>query len=171
MKEIKYTFIIATITLGCSRTNYKEKRISNNSIPQSVTNYIHQEYPKSKHVKYYLEENNDTAFYEAELQHEKAEISLRFYTNGKLFEIEKEIDFESIPLLSRKNIEKELLLRFVKYRIQKTEFVNPHLITQYELFVEGKTKNDEKTYEFHFNEQGELLTFKEILIKPIQTLF
>jgi hypothetical protein len=148
-----------------------DKKISSEKIPFAISSYIKGEYPQFKKVKYYKETINDTIMYEVELRKKEEKFSLLFYENGQLYEVEKEVKYKELQAEIRKNVEAELASRFLKYKINKVQFVNPHLVNKYEMNVKGKTDKGISYFEIYFNKDGKFIELEEIKLKAIPSAF
>ncbi|MDB5273568.1 MAG: hypothetical protein JWO58_1935 [Chitinophagaceae bacterium] len=148
-----------------------EKKIRKDRVPTTVKAYIEKEFQGAQRIKYYIESDQDSIIYEAEFVYKKERISLLFLSDGTLYEMEKRIALEDLPAATQEKIESYLKRTYRKYKINEIQFVNPHLKTEYELNVKAKTDSGTSFYEINFNEKGELITSKELIVKPIQTLF
>ena len=148
-----------------------DKHISEDKVPLIIRSYIKSQYPAFKKIKYYTETVNDTMQFLAELERKEENISLQFYEDGKLYEIEKEVAFEDLPSETRKKITEELKSRFLKYKIKKVQFVNPHLVTEYELNIRGTNTKGSGYFELYFDKDGKFLKSEETMLQSIPSQF
>ncbi|HSZ71961.1 MAG TPA: hypothetical protein VK750_04750 [Cytophagaceae bacterium] len=171
---IKYFLLLlvsASLIIYLGGFSFGEKKIKKEHVPEKIRLYLQREYKDAKKIKYYIESDEDTTFYEVELIQNKEKISLSFLKDGTLYEIEKKIQFKDLPLPTQSNIETYLSKSYSKYNITDVQFVNPHLKTEYELNVKTKSESGTKFYEMFFNAEGQLLHAEEKTINPIPTLF
>lgn len=166
------SFVILLLTcLLCTSPSYAEKKIKKEEVPAKITAYIDKEYKGAKHINYYEDNRNDTLYYEVELTYQKEKLSLTFFSDGNLYELEKKVKFKSLPSDTQQNILSYLNKTYSRYKISEVQFVNPHLKTEYELSIKAKDKTGLKFYEMYFSKNGSFLYSDEIKVKPIQTLF
>ena len=162
------TYFILFVGFACFGQN--EKSIDEQKVPLPIKEYLKKEYPSSK-VKYYTEKDKDSTLYLVSVKDKGDVLHFEFYANGQLYEIEKEVEFEDLPPTTQSNITQYLKERFAKYNILQTQFVNPHLKIEYELFIKGKDKNGARFWEIYFDEKGTLIRSEEVIPNPINTMF
>lgn len=149
----------------------QEKRLKDNKVPEVIKTYLKASYPGAENLKYYQETEEGNTFIAAEFKQDGKEYALEFLPDGKLHEVEIEVEFQQLPEEVRNQIGSKLKQQFTKYRILECEIVNPGASALYELNVKGYTSESRKFYEMYFDEAGQLVKSSEIILKPIQTLF
>lgn len=165
-------FLMLSVTyLILATACYAEKKIKKADVPPKIISAIYKDYPGARRVSYYMDTQNDTLIYEVELTYNKEKLTLIFFSDGSLYELEKKVKFKSLPTETQKNIFFYLNKNYSRYKISEVQFVNPHLKIEYELNVKAKDETGFKFYDMYFNENGILLHRDEIIVKPIQTLF
>lgn len=95
-----------------------DKSLSSKNAPEFLKKNI----PKdAKDVEYYRKQNKDTVTYELKYEKGEHEISLTYSEDGKLIEREEDIEFSSLPEVTRHKIKIFLDGRYSKYKIHETE--------------------------------------------------
>jgi len=171
MRYILWSLCVGLLIIYIGGVSLGEKKIKKDKVPVAIKTYMEKEYRGAQRIKYYIESDRDSTFYEVEFVYNKEKISLIFLSDGTLYEMEKRIQLDDLPVAVQEKIESYLTQTYRKYKITDVQFVNPHLKTEYELNVKARTDSGPKFYELYFNEKGELITSKELMVKPIQTLF
>src|SRR4051794_14561821 len=78
-----------------------EKDIKEKDIPLSIKKYIKEKYTGVGKINYYTEAVNDSSFYEASFIYKKEKYDLLFKMDGGLYETEREMKFEELPITIR----------------------------------------------------------------------
>jgi hypothetical protein len=144
-----------------------EKDVKENDVPESIKKYIRNNYPESGTVKYYIETEKDSSFYEASFSYKNNNYDLTFNMNGSIYEVEREIPFEEINNPAHDRINKDLAERYSKFKIQKVEEVNPQKDLKYEINVKAKKRNHSGYFELFYNKEGTFLQEEEEILQSI----
>lgn len=164
----------------------RESRIGIHEVPAAARDFIGRLSHDQK-VKWYLEESLQDKSIEAKFKWHKQRYSIEFDTAGKLQDVEIELASSELDANVRNRINEALEERFVAHKITKiqlqymgeTEELNIALNQQlyptslskrYELIVKGKEQRQPKLYEITFDEEGNLISQKEIILKNADNL-
>lgn len=166
----------------------KEYRIAEAKVPQLALSYV-AGFDFEKKVKWYREENLNTASIEAKTKHQKQGYSIEFDTTGQLQDIEIKIDFQQMNTSAQKRICEALNKEFDRYKIDKIQkqYTGPattiqtyikqmppvrpaDILLQYEIILEGKKEKTIRLYEYTFTEQGQLVGKSRILLRNTDIL-
>lgn len=161
-------FISITLLMLMAINTYgQEKRISARQVSVVVRNFIHDNYPAAKNLKFYSEQGDGKIYTEAEFKQEKAKHALKFLGDS-LVETEVSIDFSNIPISKRQKIQHTLDSMFVKYKVLECQEVNPATWPLYEINIKTASGS---YFELYFDKTGKFIRKTELLIKPIPSLF
>ena len=169
--SFRNSITIITLVLFLMAFTSSEKRIKEKDVPKIIRDYFGQNYKEFKKPKYYLVVINDTTYYEVVLKSKKEKLELRFSQDGNFFELEKAEKFENLPQVVQDNIISHLKTKFTSYKILEVEYLNPHLVTEYEVQIKGTINGQEKYYEFVFDAEGKAIRFEEVILVPIPSMF
>ena len=169
---MKYIFLIGVVfLLVCPRVTFaQEHRISTKKVPKKIQAFVQTNYSEAGRIKYYQDIEHDTLFIECEFKLGDDQYALQFL-HDSLFEVEIYIPFKEIPASVSGQIETELSNRFKKYKIQECFEVNPSTHLQYEINIKGTGKQTNGFYELFFDRTGQFILIREIIFKPITTVF
>ena len=149
----------------------QEKGILKKNVSPKITEFLAQNYPKAKGVKFYQEIEKDKLFIEIEFELGEDEYSLKFH-NDSIYEVEIELDFKQLPDAIKQSITNQLDSLFVKYKITECLVVNLNTSNSlYEIYVRSKSKNGSGEFELYFNKNGKLEKEVELISHPISTHF
>lgn len=181
MKEIKIFLVFLISFSSYSQQKFeKEYRIKSEAVPNKALEFI-KNIGFTKKIKWYAEESNDGKTIEAKTCFNKHLFSIEFNEEGTLLDIEKKVDFKSLPLKAQDKILKKLSKIFMKFKVKKTQIQFKGLPKElknifdakdrneikarisYELIIKGK-KETYALFEFLFEEKGNLI--KQLQIKP-----
>lgn len=166
---IKASLIVCALLLGGQVFSQKievEKKIRREQFPAEALQWLEMEYPGLRRDRYFQEFEADTTNYEAKFCWEKAWYSIEFLKDGSLRDIEKQVDFSSIPEAGRKKMEEQLDADFKKWKVSRCqEQVRPKQPgKRYEIEIKGRDATGAVKYEFLFNENGGLVQKREIIL-------
>ena len=143
-----------------------EKKIPESEFPPTAVQWVKKEYPNHKKIKYFIEIEKDLINYEAKFCWEKEKYSTVFLKDGELYEIEKEIKYNTLSSSIRNNIEKQLNADFKKWKLARLQerTLPPSPVITYELLAKGKDESGVIIYNYYFSKNGELLKKEKITL-------
>ncbi len=164
-----------------------EKRIKNKEVPAAVMAWFKDTYEDSRRVKWFYQTDGTKVVYEAKLLHQNKMHSVEILPNGVGLNIEILIDFDSIEVNAKKNIEEYLTSNYSKFDIKKTQkqysgsgddledFIDEHeldddLEINYEIEFYGRNDVEDELWEGLFNFKGELIELRKIKLKATDNL-
>ncbi len=104
-----------------------DKTLGKNEAPA----FLREAVPKGSHiddVEFFLKTKRKQKTYEVKFEENENEVSLHFDDQGRLFEKERDVDFDSLTNTQQEKIRHYLSKRFAKYKIQETEIRDEKLI-------------------------------------------
>ncbi len=154
----------------------KESRIKEEAVPKPALSYLKEE--GQSQAKWYREQGLEDISFEAKFKSNNRRISVEFGKDGKLEDIEVEIEFEQLPTEVQQTIKTHLGEAFDRFKIRKVQiqykesplsklgqmhwvsFAEPHA---FEIVVKGKKEALPKLWEITFDQAGELVNQVEIV--------
>ena len=164
----------------------REYRIKESEVPAKALDYVESNF-KNVGMKWYGEENLNGKAIEAKGRLQGNLYSVKFSTDGDLEDVERVMDFNSIPQDVRYVIEKNLKSKFSKFKLQKTQIqwvgnmndlaalikgenVSGPYSTNYEITLRGTKDRLTDYYEILSNDKGELIRESKIVQRNNQNL-
>lgn len=164
----------------------KEYRIKENKIPENIKSYLNTITFKNK-IKWYKDEGLSKYTYEAKTFHNNLNFSIEFDSLGIIEDVEFKIEWESIPDLTKKNIDFYLDSIYQKKKIIKvqTQYTgkpenlinilkdrnqNQRLTRKYEIVLKGKENKKYQMMEYLFSNEGKFEHKATIMIKNTDNL-
>jgi hypothetical protein len=164
----------------------REVRIKQEEVPIAALDFVATcAFPQK--VKWYLEESFSGTSVEAKTKADGVRYSIEFDTLGRLEDVEREVDWATIPFSVRTEMEKFLATEYSKFRIRKVqeqwtgpeaiisalvrgEDPSQYYITRYEVVLKGKTESEVAWYEYLFSEDGAFLERSRIVFRNTDNL-
>ncbi len=182
-------FILITVYTCTAQIKYeKEYRLNQDDVPKIAIEFVDKLGFKKK-IKWYKEEGLNNTSIEAKTKHLSKKYSVEFNPKGEIEDIEVKIKFKEIPAKVQQNISKYLNNNYQKNKICKTQIQlsggpnslidavlrqnfknNAEVVTRYELVVKAKGYDKYQKFEFLFDDNGEMLSKAEILLKNTDNL-
>lgn len=170
--------------LSYSQTkNEKEERIKKKMFPKKALDLLDALPKDAKRIKFYKETNDTIISYEAKLKLNKRGYSIEFDKNGTLEDIEITINLTNLPNVTKASILHYLETNYDRFdiiKIQKqfknetsaipSDVLSDALLNQkekgvfYELIVDTHRSDDTVPKEFTFNESGNYVSEKNIIL-------
>ena len=164
----------------------KEYRIKEDNIPENIKSYLNTITFKNK-IKWYKDEGLSKYTYEAKTFHDNLNFSIEFDSLGIIEDVEFKIEWESIPDLTKKNIDFYLDSIYQKKKIIKvqTQYTgkpenlinilkdrnqNQRLTRKYEIVLKGKENKKYQMMEYLFSNEGKFEHKATIMIKNTDNL-
>jgi hypothetical protein len=165
---MKIIFKILTLLVLNSYTFFgQERSISKKNVSMTVKNFILKNYPTSKRLKYYKEQEKGNTFVECEFKLDKIEYSIKFLDDS-LIETEISMEFNAIPTREKQTIKSSLDSLFIKYKVLECQEVNPSTNPLFEINIKTKSGN---YFELYYDKSGRLVNKTEQFIKSIPSQF
>lgn len=159
-----------------------EKSIKPTEAPDRVRVFMDFFFPEVKKPRYYHESDGEAHFYEVKFKWREMPLSVEFFPNGQLMDIENLIDFDELADSVRQEIEAYFQSEYQRYHFNRVQiqYSGPaainviegimlddfsRLTLRYEIEAEVSNPTDHAfgTYEFLFNHNGKLLQKRPIL--------
>jgi hypothetical protein len=170
----RFLFKKASLVAGClllggqvfSQKIEVEKQIRREQFPAQALQWLEKEYPSLRRDRYFREYEADTINFEAKFCWEKAWYSVEFLENGSLKDIEKQVDFSSIPAEERDKMAQHLDADFKKWKVSRCqEQVRPGQPgKRYEIEIKGRDATGAVKYEYLFEQSGILVQKQQIIL-------
>jgi len=190
MRKIKLTIIITFGLLLCGELSGHaqkvkkeyEKSVKAGEIPKEVLDKASPLLKDAEQIDYYEEYNGDELFYEIKMEWNGMQLSVEFYEDGRLMDIERLITMEEVREGRREQIEK-LLNTYDRYKITRLqrqysaedqdeedeevieefiEYDTDDLTVRYEMVVYLKGDGKYGLYELLFDDDGELIETQKV---------
>lgn len=179
MRFLSLVLILVGFSVFSQQKFEREYRIKSEQAPSKATEFI-AKCNFNKKVKWYAEESQDGKTIEAKSCKNKHKFSIEFDTDGNVLDVEKRIKWKEIPSEKQQAIEKVLLNRFDKFKIQKIQIqwktdYNSYISLihgkgenisneLYEIVVKGSKNKSTKRYELLIDGTGKIV--KELQFSP-----
>jgi len=186
-QKVIFTLLIGTTFFSGALQAQAEKRefeksVKADKLPDSLIILVNEVFPTAKNIRYYLESDGARQSYEIKLRDEGRKLSIEFYADGQLMDVEELVSFKDLPEDLNEKIEDyfdEQFEKFILTRVQK-QFRGPntkqvleaikrsqtdHLKIRYEIeaVVAGEDEQLLGSYEFLFSAEGTLISTAQIL--------
>jgi hypothetical protein len=143
----------------------QEKRIDRSEFPSQAMDYLQDHFKGMRKMKLYQETSTDSITYEAKFKLDKSRYSLEFFPNGQLLDIEKLIDFETIPTQTKQKITQLWNEHFKKHKVTRCQEQTSDRGIRYEIELKGKNKQGRALYEYLFEANGDFVQKREIILR------
>lgn len=143
----------------------QEKRINQSEFPSLAMDYLQNHFQGMRKMKLYQETSTDSITYEAKFKLNQSRYSVEFFPNGQLLDIEKMIDFETIPTQTRQKITQLWNEHFQKHKITRCQEQTSKRGIRYEIELKGKNKEGRALYEYLFEANGDFVRKREIILR------
>jgi len=176
--------LIGAVRLGQAQDIKREyeKSVDPEEIPREVMELVETLIREADKVYYYEEYNTDDHFYEIKMDWKGKQLSIKFYDNGKLMDIEQLIGFDEIGQSARQSIAQQLKAydRYKITRLQRQysaedqdeedeevieefiEYDTDDLTVRYEMVVYLKGQDKYGLYELLFDHEGQLIETQKV---------
>ncbi|GAB4237100.1 MAG: hypothetical protein Tsb0034_12050 [Ekhidna sp.] len=184
-KKLSYVLVLlSSISLVAQESKFeKESRLKKGEFPKELIQLLDSYLSESDRVRFYEEQSSDGKTFEVKFTYNGNRYSIEFLENLNLQDIEMEVQIDQVDSYVMDAIQDELKV-FDKAKIEKcqvqftsenrtaseqiTSAINEQQgeVIKYELIVSGK-KEKWKTYEMLFDENGHLVSSKEVVKRSI----
>ncbi|MFP4089755.1 MAG: hypothetical protein ACLFUB_06945 [Cyclobacteriaceae bacterium] len=115
------TLLVTTLCLAQDKKREYEKRIARNEIPEQVLSDVEPLLKDADKVRYYKEYDGTQISYEVKFLWKGRPLSVEFYEDGHIMDIEELLSLSDISRSARSGITKTLENRFSRYRIERLQ--------------------------------------------------
>lgn len=148
-------FLIACCTVS-AQSNFSEKRIHINKVPQKIVDYVQKKYSNHKSKYYKITIDDSIIQYEVTLKKEKDVTFIIFDDNALIIRSSHKIDYKIIPDEIKQKIHKDLSIKFSKYKIGKCKRYSHKGIEFYEI----KLTANKKKHIYQYDSDGQFMKSK-----------
>lgn len=177
---------ITNFTLSAQDKTEVERGVPATEAPSVARDWLHGTYSRTKRLRWYLERSSDGISYEAKFRHRGAWHSVEFDNTGSLQDIEIRVNFSSLPEWVQEGMVAYFDTTYTKYRVQKVQQQltgTPKAVRavirnqpigkvtfRYEVEFYGKNDQSKALWEGLFDDQGQLLQRRKIVLRPTDNL-
>jgi hypothetical protein len=186
--------LLSMLTLGSLAVSAQdvkreyEKPISTEELPRQMMRTLSPILEKAQKIRFYKEYDGQQTSYESKLVWQGRQLSIEFYEDGRLMDIEELISIRQVDEASRKGIRATLRQQFDRYRIERLqrqysaeeeddeeeeeeseevledfmEGETDDLAIRYEMIAEVKGKDYFGPYELLFDRAGKLVNTRRV---------
>lgn len=164
-----------------------EKRVKEEDIPESAVEDLADILEPDHKVKWYYQADGSKKVYEAKFNFNSKDFSVEFDTSGLIYNVEIEIELESLSPIFRLKLDKRLNRLFDDYNIRKIQIeylgeeddlfeiisedeIDDDLNVYYEIEVNAKSSKKRALYELIFNDKAKLISKRKIKLKSTDIL-
>ena len=178
--------VVTSFTLSAQDKTEVERGAPAAEVPSVARDWFHETYPRTKRLRWYLERSSDGTSYEAKFRHRGAWHSVEFDKTGALQDIEIRVDMSSLPEPVRQGMVTYFDTTYTKYRVQKIQqqltgtpeavraviqnLPASEVTYRYEVEFYGKDDQNKALWEGLFDDQGQLLQRRKIVLRPTDNL-
>lgn len=158
---MRYALAISLLALGLTAftsggpATAKEEEVSIDSVPKAVLDAIRAKFPHAKLTDAEKEVEDGKTTYEVELEYKDQEYTVSATAEGKIIEIEREIEIKDLPKAVTDAIKK----KFPGAKMEEAEEVTADEKMTYEVVIETAAKKD---IELTVDASGKILEEEEI---------
>ncbi len=160
MKRLLFCFVIAFMALGlqqCSKFDIKkEKKVKRENIPQPVLHTLRELYPEGEILQSIVVRRGGETKYRFSMWNEERRLEVKIEPDGKLDDIEEELNLDEVP----ENIKKAIASEFSEFSLQKAERKIEQGGAFYQVRVNVVERGNKIKYELTFKEDAELIEKK-----------
>lgn len=146
------TVSIAVLATGAP-VNAKEEKVPLDQVPKAVLDAVKVKFPDAKLAEAEKETEDGTTTYEIELDHKGQEYTVSATAEGKITEVEREVEIKDLPKAVTDAIKK----KYPNAKMEEAEEVTADNKTTYEVAV----KNGKKELELTLDASGKILKEEE----------
>ncbi len=187
--KIKISFFFLALTFSLSLSGWAqdvkkeyEKAVKVEEMPQRVLDLAAPLLKDAEQIDYYEEYNGQELFYEIKMEWQGKQLSVEFYEDGRLMDIEQLITMDEVRKSARPQIE-QYLESYDRYKITRLqrqysaedqdeedeevieeyiEYDTEDLTVRYEMIVYLKGQGKYGPYELLFDHYGKLLNSQKV---------
>jgi hypothetical protein len=138
-RKVTVALFAASLVVLCTGLNSTagEKSISKKDLPAQVLEAFEKAYPKAEIEEVCIISVEGASYYEIECEDGKVERDVVYFADGRLFQVEVEIDPATLPASVKSAVERQ----FPGCKIKEASRITRGAVELFE--VEGKTANDQ----------------------------
>jgi hypothetical protein len=144
-----------------------DKNVKVKKVPSQVKAFVTNHFPDAKKIRFYIELENDSIFYQANFISKKDAYSILMYPDGREYEREIVIKFGEMPPQVQEKIREDLKKRYDSYAVRLVEQVDPHGVLKYEIKVRARKNGHHGFFEVFYDSHGTFLEVDEETLKSI----
>lgn len=178
-------FLATSAVLTAQDKQEQELRIAPEAVPTAAMEWLGLVFGDVDRVKWYAEETSGRQSVEAKFKYQGRHFSVEFSPRGELEDVESVLKLRQIPDSTRRQLTSTFLTlpKFKLRRIQQqwqgsTEGIKSALqgsfpeevMVQYEIEFSAKLEGIYGIWEGTFSTNGELLTYRQIILRPTTNL-
>jgi hypothetical protein len=174
-------FLCSTTLLFSQDKLEKESRIRSEEVPLQAQQWVEEAFGRGHRVKWYYERTSGKESYEAKFRWKRQRYSVEFSLEGALEDVEMRRKFKSIPPALQKSLKE--IEGFQLQRLQE-QWSGPSvdvmeairtgdasaIQVQYEVEFMGKINEEKALWEGTFSQEGALLDYRHIILRPVDNL-
>lgn len=163
-----------------------ERDVKKGDVPAVAVDWMNDTYERAKKVKWYYQEDGLDISFEAKLKYIGRRHSIEFDTTGQVVDIEIGMDWEEVPEDARVGIKEYFEGAYQKWKVLKIqqqwtgapddledlidEGEEEDLTIRYEIEYRGQTEEEDELWEGLFEESGELVEKRKIILDNLNNL-
>ena len=184
--HLSILFLLTSFSLVAQNKTEVERSISATAVPSAARAWLHETYASTPRLHWYLERSSGETSYEAKLRHRGAWHSVEFDEDGALQDVEIIVELSALPETARRGMAAYFDTTYTKHRIRKIQqqLTGPPEVVRaviqgepgeevtyrYEVEFYGKSRRSKALWEGLFDDQGQLLERKRIVLRPTDNL-
>lgn len=188
MKTIYTLFLIlCMLHLQAQTKNEKEIRVKKSEVPKEVKHWFKDAYENQRKVKWFFQTDGEKQVYEAKLTYKGKKHSVEILPNGDVVNIEVQLALDEIQPQVKRNLEDYFNATYQRFRIKKIQIqyngsnddledlidedeMDEDIIIRYEIEFLGKNETENELWEGLFDDEGNLLERRKIIVKSTDNL-
>lgn len=184
--SLSVLLVLGSFTLYAQDKTEIERGIHASEAPSVARDWLSETYVNISRIHWYLEKSSDGTSYEAKLRQHGAWHSVEFDEDGTLQDVEIIVALNELPEPVRQGMEAYFDTTYAKHRIRKiqqqltgpSEAVRTAIRNEpaqavtyrYEVEFYGKNDRSKALWEGLFDNQGQLLERRRIVLRPTDNL-
>ncbi|MEX2565718.1 MAG: hypothetical protein WD431_07245 [Cyclobacteriaceae bacterium] len=181
-----FSFFIPLLSLGQEKVE-REYRVKSREVPAEARDWLDDSFEGRKKVKWFMEETSGKRSFEAKFSWNKEAFSVEFDLSGKIEDIEIQQEWANLPKEVKFNMESYFNGKYSKWRIEKIQWQylgdpddledlmdedeQEGIQLRYEIEYYGEGEEGKNLWEGLFDDEGEIIGRREIIIPPADNLF
>lgn len=185
---LSFSLMVISLAVLSQEKREQETNVKKEDVPETAVEWVQDAFDRKGKVKWYYEISDQGNSYEAKFKSKKERYSVKFDTTGQIIDIEVQADFREIVEPTREKILSFFTENYSAYNIMKVQFQytgesddlfeiieekekddfeeleDEDVTLRYEIEYRGKTSDYDKLWEGLFDQQGNLIQKKEIIL-------
>jgi Putative beta-lactamase-inhibitor-like, PepSY-like len=152
--------VMALAASALARADDGEEKVPIDKLPKAVTDALKEKFPKAELVEAVKVTEDGEVTYEVTVKHKKQELDVTLTPEGKIVQVEKEIEVKAVPKAVIDAVKK----KYPKATIQgASEISKDDKVAEYELDIVTK---DKKNLYVTFDKEGKFIYEEEVEDQP-----